>query len=44
MKQQKLAAALCAVLARPYEESLEHPDLALPPEPSEVVAATFCGT
>jgi len=36
--------ALCTVLARPYEESSVHPELARPPEPSEVVVATFCGT
>ncbi|MBX9926794.1 MAG: YdiU family protein [Hyphomicrobiaceae bacterium] len=35
---------LVAVLARPYDDQLEHTDLALPPNPNEVIQATFCGT
>jgi uncharacterized protein YdiU (UPF0061 family) len=35
---------LQAVLARPYDDQPEHEDLARPPEPSERVLTTFCGT
>jgi len=35
---------LLCVLARPYEEQSDATDLARPPEPSEVVQQTFCGT
>ncbi|MGF1659696.1 MAG: YdiU family protein [Rubrimonas sp.] len=37
--------ALCAALARPYDElAAEHAHLAAPPRPGEEVTATFCGT
>jgi len=36
--------ALLAVTTRPYEDHPDHADLALPPEPHEVVRQTFCGT
>lgn len=32
------------VLSRPYDDQPEHEDLARPPEPSERVLTTFCGT
>ncbi len=35
---------LLDVLARPYEDQPEAQDLTRPPEPSEVVQQTFCGT
>ncbi|HYC93878.1 MAG TPA: YdiU family protein [Thermoanaerobaculia bacterium] len=35
---------LLAVLSRPYDEQPEHAEYALPPEESERVLATFCGT
>ncbi len=35
---------LNAVLSRPYEDQPDAADLARPPMPDEVVAATFCGT
>ncbi|MBS0123048.1 protein adenylyltransferase SelO [Thetidibacter halocola] len=35
---------LNAVLARPYEDQPESADLRRPPQPSEQVTATFCGT
>ncbi len=35
---------LHAVLSRPYDDQPENADYALPPEPHEVVRATFCGT
>jgi uncharacterized protein YdiU (UPF0061 family) len=35
---------LNAALARPFDPAPEHMDLARPPEPHEVVRATFCGT
>lgn len=35
---------LLTVLARPYEDQPEAADLMHPPEPAEVVRATFCGT
>jgi len=35
---------LLAVLARPYQDQPGADDLRHPPEPSEVVRATFCGT
>jgi len=52
--EQALAAAergdlrpfhrLAAVLARPFDDHPEAPDLQTPPAPEERVAATFCGT
>ena len=36
--------ALLAVTTRPFEDHPEHAELALPPEPHEVVRQTFCGT
>ncbi|SDB14207.1 Uncharacterized conserved protein YdiU, UPF0061 family [Desulfonatronum thiosulfatophilum] len=35
---------LVEVLSRPYESSPEHAEYCLPPEPSERVYQTFCGT
>ncbi|MDK3073084.1 YdiU family protein [Sedimentitalea sp. JM2-8] len=35
---------LNAVLKRPFDDQPDHADLMRPPAPSEVVAATFCGT
>jgi len=35
---------LVAVLARPFEDQPEHADLMTPPQPHEIVKATFCGT
>ena len=35
---------LLHVLSRPYEDQPEAADLTRPPEPHEVVRATFCGT
>jgi len=35
---------LLSVLSRPYEDQLEMADLAQPPQPSERVLQTFCGT
>jgi uncharacterized protein YdiU (UPF0061 family) len=35
---------LLAILMRPYEDQPEHAGHALPPQPHEVVHATFCGT
>jgi uncharacterized protein YdiU (UPF0061 family) len=35
---------LMQVLARPYEDQPEAVDLTYPPQPDEVVQATFCGT
>ena len=35
---------LTRVLAHPYADQPEHKDLMQPPEPDEVVHATFCGT
>lgn len=35
---------LNAVLARPFEAQADHEAYALPPQPDEVVAQTFCGT
>lgn len=35
---------LVAVLSRPFEDQPEHAELMAPPEPHEVVRATFCGT
>jgi uncharacterized protein YdiU (UPF0061 family) len=35
---------LLAVLAKPYQDQPEAADLKHPPEPAEVVRATFCGT
>jgi len=32
------------LLARPYDDQPDHEDYKLPPEPHEVVRATFCGT
>jgi uncharacterized protein YdiU (UPF0061 family) len=39
-----LFAALNDVLARPYEDQPRFAAYALPPEPGEEIAATFCGT
>ena len=35
---------LLAVWSRPYEDQPERDELAQPPEPSERVLQTFCGT
>ncbi len=35
---------LLAVLSKPYDDQPEAADLTRPPQPSEVVPATFCGT
>jgi uncharacterized protein YdiU (UPF0061 family) len=35
---------MLSVLKNPFSDQPEHADLARPPTPSEVVAATFCGT
>ncbi|MEC7962589.1 MAG: hypothetical protein VX201_04900, partial [Pseudomonadota bacterium] len=35
---------LMQVLARPYEDQPEAMELTYPPQPDEVVQATFCGT
>ncbi|PVA09228.1 YdiU family protein [Pelagivirga sediminicola] len=35
---------LMAVLSRPFEDQPDAQDLALPPQPQEVVRETFCGT
>ena len=35
---------LNAVLARPFDDQPENAAFADPPEPDEVVRATFCGT
>ena len=35
---------LLAVVQRPYDEQPENSEYALPPQPSERVLNTFCGT
>lgn len=35
---------LLTVLARPFDDNPDFPDLALPPRPGEAITRTFCGT